>query len=347
MTFPTTITETMFVFLFVSDFIFLLGNACYVTMSGTLGELTLSQPCSNIDTCKNECKTATDSSLNCWAVNCNTSSCIMVFSSNFNRLQHTDNLITSNTWSLYIRQDPCTSSDCYDAALLGQIKVTISHFQFSVSSGTCESKCDSQMLQSMNCWGMNIINDKCTLLFASDPEFYTYSVNMAMDPSATLKIRKISGCDTSTTVTTSATATDSTLTGTSIEYGTTSDATDETTNNQGNLTTTQNCACSCELAYLLSHQSPYYNMTTEQRGAYLQEQIRQIQEELTVETSNLSATIRKKTSASDNRTSAKVMGFTLGVCLICLVLGFIIAMDLPYLIDSVRRIVNRLHSFKA
>ncbi|KAK3594713.1 hypothetical protein CHS0354_001536 [Potamilus streckersoni] len=314
-------------------------------MTGTLGQMTLSQSCSDLATCKNDCKASTDSNLMCWAVNCDTSSCNMIFSSSASRLQHADNIITSNTWFLYIRQDPCQSSDCYDAALLGQTKVTISHFQFSADSGQCENKCDTELYRSMPCWGINIINDKCILLFVSDPDFYTYSVNMAVDPTATLKIKKTSGCVPDTTSTTLAIETDSTSTGTSTDYSETSGTTEQTTMNQPDSTTrTQTCACSCQLANLLNQQSLYYNMTHEQREAYLQEQIRQIQEELTVETSNLSATIRKKTSAIDNRTSAKVMGFTLGVCLICLVIGCIIVMDLPNIFDCVRRIAHRLYS---
>ena len=65
----------------------------------------------------------------------------------------------------------------------------------------------------------------------------------------------------------------------------------------------------------------------------------ELKKELTLNRRELSSSIRKKTSAKDDRPSAKTLG-SLGVISLSLVIGFIIFLDITRLIDCVKRIHN-------
>ncbi|KAL3842031.1 hypothetical protein ACJMK2_020098 [Sinanodonta woodiana] len=102
------------------------------------------------------------------------------------------------------------------------------------------------------------------------------------------------------------------------------------------------CDCDCWVYNLLYGDSPYKNMTYSEKEQALQDTIAKIQKELTVNTSELSATIRKKTSAEDSRVSAIVVGYTLGVALLSFSIGSIIIFDLPRLIEGFRVLLHNL-----
>ncbi|KAK3594046.1 hypothetical protein CHS0354_040807 [Potamilus streckersoni] len=102
------------------------------------------------------------------------------------------------------------------------------------------------------------------------------------------------------------------------------------------------CDCDCWVYNLLYGDSPYKNMTYAEKEQALQDTITKIQKELTVNTSELSATIRKKTSAEDSRVSAIVVGYTLGVALLSFSLGSIIIFDLPRLLEGFKALLHNL-----
>ncbi|KAK3602379.1 hypothetical protein CHS0354_011212 [Potamilus streckersoni] len=79
------------------------------------------------------------------------------------------------------------------------------------------------------------------------------------------------------------------------------------------------CRCPCYLRV---------NRTEIEKEMQLKTAIELIRKELKMEKKNLSSTTRKKTSARDERVSAKTMGFTLGVCVLTTVFGTIILWDL-------------------
>lgn len=70
-------------------------------------------------------------------------------------------------------------------------------------------------------------------------------------------------------------------------------------------------------------------MTEEQ----LKEKIKEIKKALTINKNELSSYRRKKTSANDDRSSAKGIG-VLGACVICAVVSFIIILDFKTLVHQ-------------
>ena len=70
----------------------------------------------------------------------------------------------------------------------------------------------------------------------------------------------------------------------------------------------------------------------------------QIEKELSVNRSELSSTIRAKTSADDSRPSAVVVGYTLGVALLSLSLGMIFISDIPKILGSIHILFNNIQS---
>ncbi|KAK3594035.1 hypothetical protein CHS0354_040793 [Potamilus streckersoni] len=83
-------------------------------------------------------------------------------------------------------------------------------------------------------------------------------------------------------------------------------------------------------------------MTYAEKEQALQDTITKMKKILTVNKTDLSANIRKKTSAEDSRVSAVVMGYTLGVAFLCCSLGSIILFDLPRLHEGFRTLIHNL-----
>ncbi|KAJ8309998.1 hypothetical protein KUTeg_011863 [Tegillarca granosa] len=83
------------------------------------------------------------------------------------------------------------------------------------------------------------------------------------------------------------------------------------------------CPCRCSVYAPLAQ---YQNMTTAELEEALKEEILQLKRALTVPKENLSATIRKKTSARDSRPSAKSVG-ALGITLLSLTFSIFILFD--------------------
>ena len=73
----------------------------------------------------------------------------------------------------------------------------------------------------------------------------------------------------------------------------------------------------------------------------MQEKVLAIQKKLAVNVSELSATIRRLTSAEDNRPSAMSLGY-LGISLIVGVFGTIFIIDATTLLRDIRKLVNNL-----
>ncbi|XP_061196575.1 serine-rich adhesin for platelets-like [Saccostrea echinata] len=92
--------------------------------------------------------------------------------------------------------------------------------------------------------------------------------------------------------------------------------------------TSQNCTCpeGCVVRYTATINS------TEELNA----KIAEIKKEIQVEKSTLSSSVRKKTSATDSRPSAKTFGFV-GIIIITFVLGGIVALDFPMLIVGLKK----------
>ncbi|KAK3101286.1 hypothetical protein FSP39_002408 [Pinctada imbricata] len=66
----------------------------------------------------------------------------------------------------------------------------------------------------------------------------------------------------------------------------------------------------------------------------LERKLQSIRKVLTIDKSNLSSTKRRKISASDDRKSARGIGFV-GLTILCIVMGLIVLMDLPLLLSHV------------
>ena len=67
----------------------------------------------------------------------------------------------------------------------------------------------------------------------------------------------------------------------------------------------------------------------------------EIQKRLAVNASSLSSTVRRLTSAEDTRPSAQSIGY-LGVCLIVVILGSIVVIDLNGLVRDLKVLVRNL-----
>ncbi|XP_060600619.1 uncharacterized protein LOC132754047 [Ruditapes philippinarum] len=97
---------------------------------------------------------------------------------------------------------------------------------------------------------------------------------------------------------------------------------------------TDECECECWLYNLLYGDSPYNNLSYDQIEDALKNVTKKIEKELSVNKSTLSSTIRRKTSAQDDRPSATAIGYSLGVALLVSSLGAILLSDLPKVISS-------------
>lgn len=102
------------------------------------------------------------------------------------------------------------------------------------------------------------------------------------------------------------------------------------------------CECECWVYNLLYGDSPYNNLTYEQIEAALRNVTLQLQKELSVNTSTLSSTIRKKTSADDKRPSAAAVGYTLGVALLVMSIGAILLADSPKMLRHMNILKNNI-----
>ncbi|XP_078336822.1 uncharacterized protein LOC144626486 [Crassostrea virginica] len=104
-------------------------------------------------------------------------------------------------------------------------------------------------------------------------------------------------------------------------------ATTTTTTATTATTTSSTCICptNCVVSYTATINS------TEELNA----KIAEIKKEIEVEKSTLSSNIRKKTSADDPRPSAKSVGF-IGIVIIAIVIGGIVALDLPRILIAVK-----------
>ena len=70
----------------------------------------------------------------------------------------------------------------------------------------------------------------------------------------------------------------------------------------------------------------------------------QIQKNLTVNKSKLSATKRAKISADDTRPSAVVVGYTMGAALLTLSIGLIVVSDIPKIVSSIHVLIYNVKS---
>ncbi|XP_062601632.1 uncharacterized protein LOC134263313 [Saccostrea cucullata] len=84
------------------------------------------------------------------------------------------------------------------------------------------------------------------------------------------------------------------------------------------------CICSCPVTYDLN---PKVNLTAEQEAEILE-----IKQNLTVEKSTLSSSVRRRTSAPDDRKSSQAMGF-LGVCFLTFTFGLVVLADCSRIIN--------------
>ncbi|XP_062601634.1 uncharacterized protein LOC134263317 [Saccostrea cucullata] len=87
-----------------------------------------------------------------------------------------------------------------------------------------------------------------------------------------------------------------------------------------------NCICSCSMTYDLN---PKVNLTAEQEA-----EIKEIKRNLTVEKSTLSSSVRRRTSAPDDRRSSQTVGL-FGICFLTLTFGFLVFADCIRAIDLI------------
>nr|KAG5699134.1 hypothetical protein BaRGS_014433 [Batillaria attramentaria] len=95
------------------------------------------------------------------------------------------------------------------------------------------------------------------------------------------------------------------------------------------------CLCSC------SPNNRPQNVSLELLLEAVQREIKKTQEDLLLDTSNLSATIRRKTSAKDSRPAAQATG-AIGIVMLVVVFGSII---LPDLVSVVHAVVKAIRNF--
>lgn len=87
------------------------------------------------------------------------------------------------------------------------------------------------------------------------------------------------------------------------------------------------CPCECDFKQRLDTLSAVSEIPIEELKVQLAPVIKQIKENLTVDASKLSSTIRKKQSATDERKSAEQMG-VLGAVLLGFTFGMLILIDI-------------------
>ncbi|KAH3890207.1 uncharacterized protein LOC127851004 [Dreissena polymorpha] len=104
------------------------------------------------------------------------------------------------------------------------------------------------------------------------------------------------------------------------------------------------CECQCWVYNMLYGNTPFDNLTYGEIEKALENITRKIQEELSVNKSELSSTIRKLTSAKDDRVTAVAMGYTLGVAMLVTTLGAILLADLPKVINGFNILRKSLRS---
>jgi hypothetical protein len=87
------------------------------------------------------------------------------------------------------------------------------------------------------------------------------------------------------------------------------------------------CTCPCDKVH------PVLNLTT----AELNHKIEELKKELVVNTRTLSSSVRKRTSAKDERPSSAGVGIILGVGILLFVSALIIVPDIPKLTLDLRK----------
>ena len=108
------------------------------------------------------------------------------------------------------------------------------------------------------------------------------------------------------------------------------------------LLATEMCPCRCDYRRKLEYWESKIprNQTIEELKKELEPVIRQIQDQLKVNKTKLSSTIRKLTSAKDERKSSHAIGFV-GALFISVIFGTVFFMDLVMFrqhIDNIRKI---------
>ena len=104
------------------------------------------------------------------------------------------------------------------------------------------------------------------------------------------------------------------------------------------------------MANILYPYNPYTSLINLEHAHLFKKKARQIllffqlEKELSVNKSELSSTIRSRTSADDSRPSAVVVGYTLGVALLTLSLGLIFISDIPKILGSVHVFYENVQS---
>jgi hypothetical protein len=121
--------------------------------------------------------------------------------------------------------------------------------------------------------------------------------------------------------------------------------TNTTQTSSGQTTTSGRCLCPCSSPRLIP--DPLRNMTIEHARRHLRDKLAETRHKLAVNKTKLSSTIRKKTSAKDERPSAIGSG-GVGIAIFVLVFGSLLlldfstlAHDVKMMIDSIRNFVNR------
>nr|XP_034338772.1 cell wall integrity and stress response component 2-like isoform X2 [Crassostrea gigas]XP_034338774.1 cell wall integrity and stress response component 2-like isoform X2 [Crassostrea gigas] len=153
---------------------------------------------------------------------------------------------------------------------------------------------------------------------------------------STTTFSSLSSQSTSTT-TTSSTSSHSTSATTSPSTSSQSTSTTTSPSTTGTTTPSQGCACPTNCV-------PVSNTVTINSTEELNAKIAELKKEIEVEKSTLSSNIRKKTSADDPRPSAKTFGF-IGVIIISVVLGGIVALDIPRLVIGLKGLKTNVFKF--
>ncbi|XP_060064888.1 uncharacterized protein LOC132545230 [Ylistrum balloti] len=128
-----------------------------------------------------------------------------------------------------------------------------------------------------------------------------------------------------TTNTTSTSTTSTSITTSTVPSTSTTSQVDDT------LSSVQDCHCQCNSSSEAIIIYPITNITDE-----LQAKLDNLKTETMVDEETLSATLRKRTSASDSRPSSAYVGY-LGIALLSIILGGILLLDLPRLILFIKR----------
>ncbi|KAL5006653.1 hypothetical protein ScPMuIL_015459 [Solemya velum] len=94
------------------------------------------------------------------------------------------------------------------------------------------------------------------------------------------------------------------------------------------------CPCHCdEYSLMMSRRTQYVNLTEEEVNAIYKEKAKTVKQEVAaaINVSELSSTVRKYTSATDDRASAQAVGYVLGIALLSVIFGSIVLLDITSL----------------